>query len=189
MNKVIIINHFDSFVFNIHRYILELGYNSQVIDCENINLDIQPSHLIFSPGPLAPPHTGMSSSLMQKHIGKTPILGICLGSLILYHLLSGTISTATKPSHGQSIMLNYKEDNIFNNLPNPIQVGLYHSLMMALPQPKNIEVLATCQNNQIMAIKHKHSLSYGLQFHPESILTPQGKNIIANFLKMEKNNV
>ena len=186
MSNVIIIDHYDSFVFNILRYVLELNKNARVISCNIMKakdiMQLSPSHLIFSPGPCGPDDTGVSSELMRLALGKIPILGICLGSLVLYQLLGGEIEPALMPRHGESILLEHSNKYILQGLSKYAEVGLYHSLMMGGILPEKVEVIARCKKNQLMAIKHVDFDAYGLQFHPESILTLQGKMILKNFL-------
>ena len=188
MIKVVIIDHYDSFVFNLYRYVLELGLAAVVVKCDQLTvqeiIDLNPSHLIFSPGPFGPDKVGVSRDLMRYYLGKVPILGVCLGSLILYSICAGLVVPAIRPRHGKSVLLDTPEDALFLGVAKQMQVGLYHSLMMAKLVPTAIKVLAYCDQGQIMVIKHKNHLAYGVQFHPESILTLQGQTIIANFLKM-----
>ena len=188
MSKVVVINHFDSFVFNIARYVKELGYDCIVLSCDEVSvlevLKFDPSHLIFSPGPCGPNDTGVSKDLMMHVLGVIPILGICLGSLVLYELCQGSIDSAVVPRHGKSILLEYEKDLLFDGMAKLMQVGLYHSLIMQDDVPTVLRVLSRCKDGQLMAFKHCEFIAYGLQFHPESILTLQGHKILSNFLNM-----
>lgn len=189
MLKVVIIDHYDSFVFNLSRYVLELGFEAVVIKCDQLTLaeviQLNPSHLIFSPGPFGPDKVGISRDLMQYYLDKVPILGVCLGGLVLYSICDGLVVPAIRPRHGKSILLDVPEDKLFLGLASKMQVGLYHSLMMDELVPAALKVLVRCDQGQIMAVKHVKYLAYGVQFHPESILTLQGQAMIANFLKMQ----
>jgi para-aminobenzoate synthetase component 2 len=188
LQSVVIIDHFDSFVFNIARYVKELGFNAKVYRCDEVSvadvLKLHPSHLIFSPGPCGPNETGISHELMFEALGVIPILGVCLGSLVLYSLCGGKIGGAVMPRHGKSILLAYAADPLFSGMTKFMQVGLYHSLIMQDEVPSCLKVLSRCQSDQIMAVKHRDFIAYGLQFHPESILTLQGSKLLANFLSM-----
>ena len=188
MKKVVIIDHFDSFVFNIERYVKELGYDAVVLSCDKVSvvdvLNFKPSHLIFSPGPCGPHDTGISKCLMRQSLGVIPILGICLGSLVLYDLCKGLVGSAIVPRHGKSILIEYENDFLFDGVAKLMQVGLYHSLAMQANVPSSLKVLSRCKDGQIMAVKHCEFIAYGLQFHPESILTLQGHKILSNFLNM-----
>ena len=188
MNNIIIIDHYDSFVFNLYRYVIELGSSAKVISCDSQSavdiMALKPSHLIFSPGPCGPDETGVSLELMQLALGKVPILGVCLGALVLYKLCGGNIEKALVPRHGRSILLEYSNDDIFLGMSKFIEVGLYHSLMMGRVIPSELKGLSWCEDKQIMVVKHCKFFAYGVQFHPESILTLQGKILLANFLRI-----
>jgi anthranilate synthase/aminodeoxychorismate synthase-like glutamine amidotransferase len=190
MNKVMIIDHYDSFVYNLAHMVSVLGAQVVVISCDDCTPDqlnsYQPTHLIFSPGPCGPKETGLSAAVMRAWLGRIPILGVCLGSLVLYHICGGAIVPATQPRHGKQIALCHAGQGLFAGVDSPAVVGLYHALMMAPEVPEALRVLLYCPQQQIMAIQHRQAHAYGLQFHPESILTPQGLQLLRNFLALKE---
>ena len=184
---ILLIDHFDSFVHNLARYIKQLGYPTSVVRYDQINiLDIEkinPSHLILSPGPCGPNEALKSVKIVQHFENKKPILGVCLGHQIIAEAYGGKIVHAKKPLHGKSSMITHENNFIMKNLPRPLKVGRYHSLIMSSENiPMCLKVIARSEEGEIMAIAHKRYSVYGVQFHPESVLTEGGYALLENFL-------
>ncbi|MFI4937454.1 MAG: anthranilate synthase component II [Candidatus Berkiellales bacterium] len=184
---ILIIDNYDSFVFNLARYVAELGYDCQVVRNDQISLqDIEklaPTQIILSPGPCTPNEAGICLELIQCFAAKIPILGVCLGHQAIAQALGGKVIRARTPKHGKSERIIHLGCGLFGSLPNPLTVARYHSLLVenhSLPQA--LKITAVTAHGEIMAIAHREFQVYGLQFHPESILTEQGHAILQNFL-------
>jgi anthranilate synthase/aminodeoxychorismate synthase-like glutamine amidotransferase len=184
---VLIIDNFDSFVYNLSRYINELHYQTLVVRNNAITLfdieKINPSHIIISPGPCDPNKSGISIAVIEKFYNRLPILGVCLGHQAIGQVFGSMVMRGKKPVHGKSSLIKHDQKEIFKNIANPLQVGRYHSLIVSEHGLDNeIVINATSEDNEIMALRHKHFPVYGLQFHPESIMTAQGHQLLNNFL-------
>ena len=185
--KVVLIDHYDSFVYNIVHAVEGLGYPVQIMRCDVIDFNSiaadPPSHIIFSPGPCGPLETGQTLDLIRAQLGQIPILGICLGAQALAYALGGQVVSAYQPRHGYAVQIFHEHSELFDQIQNPMTVGLYHSLMIdAATLPSVFKITARCENHQVMAIEHHDARAYGFQFHPESILTPMGTQLFKNFL-------
>lgn len=184
---IVLIDNYDSFIYNIARYISELGYPISVFRNDTITISkikkLNPQAIIISPGPGYPAQAGISIGIIKK-LGETiPILGVCLGHQAIAEAYGGKITHALEPMHGKSCLISHHQTSIFKNIENPMQVGLYHSLAIDRKTlPQTLEVIATSAGGEIMAIKHRINPVFGVQFHPESILTPSGKKLLNNFL-------
>lgn len=188
MKKVLIVDNYDSFVYNLADYAQQLDHEVQVVR-NNITLpeleDFNFSHLIISPGPCSPNEAGISLKAIEFFKNKLPILGVCLGHQAIGQVFGGNVVRANKPWHGKSDNISHNEKQLFLNLNNPLKVGRYHSLIVAEENfPNELEITARSSENEIMALQHRELPIYGVQFHPESILTEQGHELLANFLKM-----
>ncbi len=189
---ILLIDNYDSFVYNLARYVSECGHDYLVKRNNEISLeeiaDLNPSHIIISPGPCTPNEAGISLDLIKKFSGKIPLLGICLGHQAIAQACGGKVVPAEKPVHGKASKIRHNENGIFNNTPNPLEVGRYHSLIVSEKNfPAELEIIARAENGEIMAIAHKKHFTVGLQFHPESVLTQHGHDLIGNFLNIFKN--
>lgn len=184
---VILIDNYDSFVFNLYQYIGEFDKNILVYRNDKITSDeilkINPDRLVISPGPKTPEQAGNCIDIIKNISGKIPTLGVCLGHQAIAVSFRGVVSNAKELFHGKSSMINHNGESIFKSLPNPLQVARYHSLSI-VPEslPECLKVIADV-DGEIMAVKHKEHSTIGLQFHPESIYTPQGIKIVENFIK------
>jgi anthranilate synthase/aminodeoxychorismate synthase-like glutamine amidotransferase len=147
-------------------------------------MDTEPTHIVISPGPGHPKDAGCCIALIREYLGKTPILGVCLGHQCLAYALGGDVIRAPKMMHGKTSTLRHTETELFNNCPNPMEVGRYHSLV-ADPDtlPQTLRITAQTDDQNIMAVAHESTQTYGVQFHPESILTPHGPTLLNNFLQ------
>lgn len=189
---ILIVDNYDSFSFNLVQMIGELKAREEEIkvirndelSVEEI-LDLKPSHIVLSPGPGKPGDAGVMESLIIKAAGKVPILGVCLGHQAICEALGGRITYARQLMHGkQSLITIDKSCRLFKKLPDKIKVARYHSLVADPDKiPDSLRVVATDDKGEIMAVEHKEYALYGLQFHPESIMTPEGKEMVGEFLK------
>ncbi len=183
---ILVIDNYDSFVHNLARYCRCLGHDTHIVRNDAISIqDIQimgPSHIILSPGPCSPDEAGICLEIIKSFKGKIPILGICLGHQAIGQALGGRIIRASNPRHGEAIELDHNQQGLFSNIPKPLSVGLYHSLVIdPSTLPLSLKIDAQSQQGDIMAIRDCHQQLFGLQFHPESILTTHGKQLLANF--------
>ncbi len=183
---ILVIDNYDSFVHNLARYIQRLDHNCQIHRNDKITIkDIEnqkPKAIIISPGPCTPKEAGISVELIQKLGAHTPILGVCLGHQAIGEAYGGATAHAQKPMHGKKSRITHNESTLFKGIPNPLEAGRYHSLISTLPERTDLQITATSAENEIMAMQHRSHPVYGVQFHPESILTPHGLDIINNFL-------
>ncbi|NHC38784.1 aminodeoxychorismate/anthranilate synthase component II [Bacillus sp. MM2020_1] len=194
---ILLIDNFDSFTFNLYQYLGELGEQITVFRNNQLTMEqireLNPKAIILSPGPGKPEKAGICIELIQTFYDKIPILGICLGHQAIGASFGGKIQRATLIKHGKTSMISHHRVGLFKGLPNPVDVMRYHSLIIEKSSiPDVLECIAYSEEDQeIMAIKHRQFPVYGLQFHPESIGTPSGKEIIKNFLneieRMKKN--
>lgn len=184
---ILLIDNYDSFAYNLYQLIGEVTPDIKVSRNDKITLDeiyeLNPEAIILSPGPGRPENAGICVSVVKEFAGKIPILGVCLGHQSICVAFGGVVSYAKRLMHGKSSIIGLNEDLIFKGLGSKISVGRYHSLsLIENTLPEDLEVISkSCDDGEIMAVKHKEYDVYGLQFHPESILTPDGLTIIKNF--------
>lgn len=194
---ILLIDNFDSFTFNLYQYLGELGEQITVFRNNQLNMEqiktLNPKAIILSPGPGKPEDAGICIELIQTFFNKIPILGICLGHQAIGAAFGGKVQRADLIKHGKTSLITHQSDGLFSELPKPLEVMRYHSLIIEKSSmPEELECIAlSIDDQEIMAIKHRHYLVFGLQFHPESIGTPSGKQILNNFLneieRMKKN--
>jgi para-aminobenzoate synthetase component 2 len=187
---ILVIDNYDSFTFNLVQYLGELGhdpaaYRNDAITMEQIE-DLKPSHIIISPGPCTPLEAGTSNDVIRHFRGKIPILGVCLGHQCIGYVYGGVISRAKLPMHGKESLVYHDGETIFQGLPSPLTAGRYHSLVIdSKSVPATLEISAKTKDGVIMGVRNRHDNVEGVQFHPESIMTPGGHQILSNFLKMK----
>ena len=184
---IIVIDNYDSFTYNLFQYISESGETVIVKRNDKITLreleKIQPNKIIISPGPSHPKNAGISVKIIKEFAGKIPILGVCLGHQCIAYAYGGKVIKAKEIFHRKSSKIYHNNKGIFKNLPDPFEAVRYHSLAVEKKSlPKDFEITATTKNNIIMGITHKKFDLDGVQFHPESINTKSGKQLIKNFL-------
>jgi para-aminobenzoate synthetase component 2 len=187
---ILVIDNYDSFVYNLARYFEILG--SKVVICRNNQISIQdiqdlnPKAIIISPGPCSPLQAGLSIDIVRYFYKTVPILGVCLGHQVIGHVFGGIISYAKEPLHGKSSKINIKQSSLFQGLPEQIVVGRYHSLIVNINDDNqhDLRIIATSNKGEVMAIEITKYKVYGVQFHPESILTEYGFDIIRNFINL-----
>nr|WP_321459380.1 aminodeoxychorismate/anthranilate synthase component II [uncultured Cohaesibacter sp.] len=186
---ILILDNYDSFVFNLARYCEELGepvtvYRNDTLEVSDI-ARLAPDAILLSPGPGRPEDAGIMIDLIRHFSGHIPILGICLGHQAIGHAFGGQIVLAREPMHGRASMISHEGKGIFDGIKGPLRVARYHSLVIAQQSmPPALQVTASSEDGEIMAITHRDHITIGLQFHPESILTDKGHDLIANFITM-----
>lgn len=187
---IIVIDNYDSFTYNLVQYVGELGeevsvYRNDAVTLKEIK-DMAPSGIIISPGPGRPEDAGISKKVIKDLAGKIPILGVCLGHQAIGEVYGAKVVRAQRIMHGKVSDIYHKGNGIFKNIPSPFVATRYHSLLVDPETVKDpIEITAWTKDKEIMALEHKKLKVWGVQFHPESILTVEGKNILRNFLKMK----
>jgi anthranilate synthase/aminodeoxychorismate synthase-like glutamine amidotransferase len=184
---VLLIDNYDSFVHNLARYVRELGAPTAVHRNDALTVAqvtaLAPSHIIVSPGPCTPREAGISNEVILALGPRIPILGVCLGHQCLAAALGGRVVRAERPRHGRTSAVRHSGVGIFAGLPNPFLATRYHSLVVSREGlPQCLEVVATTPEDEVMALRHRTWPSWGVQFHPESVLTEHGYALLANFL-------
>ena len=185
--KVIVIDNYDSFTYNLVHYLEELNCRVTVKRNDEVNIeDIQKfDKVVLSPGPGIPSEAGLSKEIILRYFKSKSILGVCLGHQAIAEVFGGELLNLKKVFHGVATDINIvKSDPIFLGLPNTLKVGRYHSWVVKEPVPSDLEVIAIDENGQVMALKHKKYSVWGVQFHPESILTEHGKSLLKNWVKL-----
>lgn len=186
---IILIDNYDSFVFNLARYCQELGCETHVVRNDQITLrelsDLNPQAIILSPGPCTPLEAGNSLEIVRQFAGQIPILGVCLGHQTIAAALGGKVVRSPEPVHGRTALIRYESSRLFSNLPNPLQVTRYHSLIIDEESlPEELSVTARTDEGLPMALEHREWPLFGVQFHPESILSEAGHTLLSRFLKI-----
>ena len=186
--KLLMVDNYDSFTYNIVQYFGELGAEVEVFRNDEITLEgiaaRQPDRLVISPGPCAPAQAGVSLAAIKAYAGKIPLLGVCLGHQAIGEAFGGKVIHAKQLMHGKTSPVFHKDIGVFRGLPNPITCTRYHSLAVERETlPDCLEVTAETEDGEIMGMRHKTMAVEGVQFHPESILTEQGHQMLDNFLK------
>jgi anthranilate synthase component 2 len=183
------IDNYDSFTYNIVQYFGQLGEDVQVHRNDKITLEeieaLQPARIVISPGPCSPEEAGISVAAITRFAGKIPILGVCLGHQSIGAAFGGNVVRSSALMHGKTSPIHHDGKELFSNLPNPFQATRYHSLIVDRPTlPECLEITAWVENGEIMGLRHRSLPIWGVQFHPESILTESGMELLANFLRI-----
>ena len=186
--RLLLIDNYDSFTYNLVQAFEALGAEVLVFRNDQISTAearrLEPSHLVISPGPGRPDQAGVSVAMIQVFLTKLPILGVCLGHQSLVEALGGEIVLAKTLMHGKTSLAQHDEQTLFSGLTNPLEVGRYHSLAaLRTTLPDELSISAETPDGEIMAVRHKELPVEGVQFHPESVLTPEGDALMNNFLK------
>jgi anthranilate synthase/aminodeoxychorismate synthase-like glutamine amidotransferase len=186
---ILLIDNYDSFVYNLARYVRELGGEPAVVRNDERTISdvaaMNPSHIIVSPGPCTPKEAGISNAVIRELGTRTPILGVCLGHQCIGAALGGDVVRAMRPMHGKTSPIRHDGSDLFRGLPNPFEATRYHSLAIARDTlPDQLVVTATAPDGEIMGVAHRDYPVRGVQFHPESVLTEGGYDILRNFLSM-----
>ena len=187
---ILVIDNYDSFTYNLVQYLGEMGADLHVIRNDKITLneiaELAPARIVVSPGPCDPEHAGVSVETIKRFAGQIPILGVCLGHQSIGQAFGGSIVRADRLMHGKTSPVRHDGRGVFENMPNPFQAIRYHSLLIERDSlPDCLEISAETAEGEIMGVRHKTLPVEGVQFHPESILTEQGKRILANFIGVE----
>lgn len=187
---VLVIDNYDSFTYNLVQYLGEFGVEPLVFRNDKISITtikkMKPRCIIISPGPGMPKDAGISNEVIKNFSGHVPILGVCLGHQCIGEVFGSRIVRAGRIMHGKTSLIYHTKSGIFKNVKNPFEATRYHSLIIekkSLPKD-SLEVIAKTSQGEIMAIRHKSHQTWGVQFHPESILTKEGKRILRNFLEL-----
>jgi anthranilate synthase/aminodeoxychorismate synthase-like glutamine amidotransferase len=189
---ILLVDNYDSFTYNLYQYLGELGARTQVMRNDEISvseaLALRPEAIVISPGPGTPDEAGISLELIRAAAGEVPLLGVCLGHQSLGQAFGGRIVRAPSLMHGKTSEIHHDGRTLFAGLPQPFTATRYHSLVIAPESmPDCLEVSARTADGVVMAVRHRQHLLEGVQFHPESILTAAGKDLLANFLRMARN--
>ena len=188
--RMLLIDNYDSFTYNLVQAFAAMGasvmvYRNDAITVEEA-LAHEPTHLVISPGPGRPDDAGVSLSMIEAFAGRVPILGVCLGHQSIVQQHGGRIVRAERLMHGKTSMVKHDGESIFTGLSNPFEVGRYHSLCAEEETlPEDLIVTAQTERGEIMGVRHKTLQIEGVQFHPESVLTPEGDDLMANFMRQE----
>ena len=185
---LLMIDNYDSFTYNLVQYFGELGASVKVFRNDEITLEqighMQPAHLVISPGPCSPTEAGISVAAIREFAGKLPILGVCLGHQSIAAAFGGKVVHAKRLMHGKTSPVHHEGTGVFRGLPNPVICTRYHSLAIERESlPDCLEVTAWTDDGEIMGVRHKTLAVEGVQFHPESILTEHGHDLLKNFLE------
>ncbi len=186
---ILLIDNYDSFTYNLFQYLGELGAETEVVRNDQVTLEdiaeLAPSHIIISPGPGNPEEAGISKDVIRQFAGKIPILGVCLGHQCIGEVFGGVVEGAGEILHGKVSQITHDGRGVFAGLASPLSATRYHSLAIRGDcVPDVLEVTAHSESGIIMGVRHREMAVHGVQFHPESILTPDGRQILRNFLAM-----
>ncbi len=184
---LLVIDNYDSFTYNLVQYLGELGAEIQVYRNDKISIEeierLAPERLVVSPGPCTPKEAGISVEALRLFAGRIPVLGVCLGHQSLAYAFGGEIIRADRLMHGKTSMVHHDGKTIFQKLPNPFEATRYHSLIVNRRTiPRDLEISAETGDGEIMGLRHRPTGAEGVQFHPESILTKAGMDLLRNFL-------
>jgi anthranilate synthase/aminodeoxychorismate synthase-like glutamine amidotransferase len=187
---LLLIDNYDSFTYNLVQYLAELGEDVRVYRNDKISVaeveELKPERIVISPGPCTPKEAGVSCELIEAMAGMMPILGVCLGHQAIGHVYGGTVDRAIRPMHGKTSQIRHDGKGVFAGLPNPFEAIRYHSLVILRDTvPDCLEITAWTDEGEVMGVRHKELMVEGVQFHPESIMTKCGMDLLRNFLKMK----
>jgi para-aminobenzoate synthetase component II len=181
---ILMIDNYDSFVHNIARYFRELGAPVKVVRNDEVPERIHSKAIVISPGPCTPDEAGASMDVINRFSGKIPILGVCLGHQAIGQVFGGRVVRAREPMHGETSSIQHDGTGVFQGLPQGFAAGRYHSLVVEDVEDTDLTVTARSETGEIMGLQHRSHPTYGVQFHPESILTEHGYDMLRNFLKV-----
>jgi anthranilate synthase component 2 len=185
---LLLIDNYDSFTYNLFQYLSELGQDVRVVRNDKITIaeieKLKPERIVVSPGPSTPQRAGMSNDVIRHFGPRLPLLGVCLGHQCIGHVYGGTVGRAKAVMHGKSSLVHHKGEGVLAGLPSPFSAIRYHSLAVS-PEglPDCLEVTAWTDDGTVMGLRHRQHPVEGVQFHPESFMTPVGKDLLRNFLK------
>ncbi len=186
---LLLLDNYDSFTYNLYQYLSELGEQVEVYRNDKLTVAevaaLRPDRVVISPGPCTPNEAGISMELIQHMAGKVPVLGVCLGHQSMGQVFGGKVVRAGRLMHGKTSPIHHDGKGLFEGVPNPFEAVRYHSLLVEKASlPDCLEITAESDQGEIMGLRHKAFVVEGIQFHPESIMTRVGKDLLRNFLKM-----
>jgi anthranilate synthase/aminodeoxychorismate synthase-like glutamine amidotransferase len=184
---LLLLDNYDSFTYNLYQYLSELGADVQVRRNDQVSLEeigrMQPERIVISPGPCTPNEAGLSCDVIATFGPYIPLLGVCLGHQAVGQVYGGRVVRAPQPMHGKTSLIYHKREGVFGTLPQPFEANRYHSLIVERSSlPAELEITAETDDGLIMGLRHRSYPVQGVQFHPESIMTPVGKDLLRNFL-------
>ena len=184
---LLLLDNYDSFTYNLYQYLSELGADVQVRRNDQVSLEeigrMQPERIVISPGPCTPNEAGLSCDVIATFGPYIPLLGVCLGHQAVGQVYGGRVVRAPQPMHGKTSLIYHQREGVFGNLPQPFEANRYHSLIVERSSlPAELEITAETDDGLIMGLRHCSYPVQGVQFHPESIMTPVGKDLLRNFL-------
>ena len=187
---VLVIDNYDSFTYNLVQYLGEMQVEMKIYRNDQITLeaiaDLHPERILISPGPCSPKESGLSNEIIRRFSSRIPTLGVCLGHQCIGHTFGGNVIVNYRMMHGKTSLIKHNGKDLFEGMPNPFSATRYHSLVIERSSlPDCLEVTAETEEGEIMGVKHKEYPIWGVQFHPESILSENGRQILANFLKLQ----
>ncbi len=184
---LLLLDNYDSFTYNLYQYLGELGAEIEVRRNDAVTLEeieaLRPDHIVISPGPCTPNEAGISCAIIEHFGPRIPLLGVCLGHQAIGQVYGGRVIRAREPMHGKTSLMYHEGQGVFRDLPRPFEANRYHSLIVeSSTLPDELEVTAYTEDGTIMGLRHRTHPVEGVQFHPESILTSSGKDLLRNFL-------
>jgi anthranilate synthase/aminodeoxychorismate synthase-like glutamine amidotransferase len=188
-----VIDNYDSFTYNLVQYLGELGgtlsvYRNDAVTLEELE-QLEPSHIVISPGPGTPDDAGISSDVIRRFWPRIPILGVCLGHQCIADVFGGQVVRAPRLMHGKTSKILHDGQGVFAGLKASFTATRYHSLIVQEPLPPPLRLTASTEQGEVMGLCHRQNPTFGVQFHPESILTSEGKRLLQNFLQLERSNL
>ena len=188
---ILVIDNYDSFTFNLVQYLGELKADLRVVRNDEVTLDqirdLKPERILVSPGPCSPREAGLSNDIIREFGPKLPLFGVCLGHQCIGHTFGGEVVVNYRMMHGKTSPIRHNGQDLFAGIPSPFNATRYHSLVIKRDTlPACLEITAETDEGEIMGVRHRELPIWGVQFHPESILTEHGRQLMANFLKLEK---
>jgi len=188
---ILVIDNYDSFTFNLVQYLGELKADLRVVRNDEVTLDqirdLQPERILVSPGPCSPREAGLSNDIIRTFGPQMPLFGVCLGHQCIGHTFGGEVVVNYRMMHGKTSPIRHNGEDLFAGMPNPFNATRYHSLVIKRDTlPSCLEITAETDEGEIMGVRHRELPIWGVQFHPESILTESGRLLMANFLKLKK---
>lgn len=184
---LLLIDNYDSFTYNLYQYLAELGAQIEVCRNDQVTLEkideMQPERIVISPGPCTPNEAGLSCQIIEHFGPRIPLLGVCLGHQAIGQVYGGRVIRAPEPMHGKTSLIHHRGQGVLRGLPDPFEANRYHSLIVERATcPVELEITAESEDGLIMGLRHRSYPVQGVQFHPESIMTPVGKDLLRNFL-------
>jgi len=186
---ILVIDNYDSFTFNLVQYMGQLGADLQVRRNDEVSLEdietLAPKKILVSPGPCSPTEAGISCAVIEHFAGKLPLFGVCLGHQSIGHVFGGKVVRAERLMHGKTSPIQHDESNVLKGMPNPFEATRYHSLIVERESlPECLRITAETADGEIMGLEHRELPVFGVQFHPESVLTEEGMKIMKNFVEI-----